>query len=500
MSENVIARACDLTLKNDQFQQDFIQLVKEELTSNSCNLTSNQVTNLLETASLFSLNNQDNYKKIASKIAIFLLNNYSESFDNIPFITELVLTRLGDLPIIYSMIKNEGYEDYFSYYKLKTEIETSTELQNKESNEFLSYFRFPEIINKKIQNQKELPNGELLTLTDFQSKIFNLLLDGYDIAFSAPTSGGKSYILHNYIAYKTLKEIAFTTVYLAPTKALIAEIQTSIRKTLLIFGLNSNEFIISTSINDLNIKEISSYQKRILILTQERLQEMQSNALMFDIDLIVVDEAQKIGDDGRGIIIEDTIHEVIKNNIKLQKVFISPYIKNLEIYKSIFDIKNNVLTETTSRSPVCQNIILVDFIKGRNKKAMITLLMNEFKDSIYKYIVIDEFALSSIEMPTSRIACKVWVTKKLIKANEPTIIYCDRPTDCINVAKQLLKEDSESTVTPEIKNVVEFLKEYVHKDYYLCDFLPQKIGYHYGKMPQFVKFSIKRTSIYFVFR
>ena len=48
------------------------------------------------------------------------------------------------------------------------------------------------------------------------------------LAFSAPPSAGKSYIIHNYIIKQIITHNEYCVIYVVPTKELLAEVQDSL--------------------------------------------------------------------------------------------------------------------------------------------------------------------------------------------------------------------------------------------------------------------------------
>ena len=479
MVSQLIAEACNITIVDPDFKKDFIQLTVNELGHRKESLTEEQVSMLLETAFLFALNNGDIFQKMAFKIAVYLLKQcQTEEYPFVPFAVELILVRLGDLPTISSMIENQDGRDYFSYF--------TDEGYSYDS--LTTYMQFPEILAKKVTNQVELSNKELLNLTNFQSTIYSLLNMGRNVAFSAPTSAGKSYVLHHFIAEQISKHEKFSAVYIAPTKALIAEIQSEITNKINGFGVKPREFAVFNSISHINLGEIDRLSKKVFVLTQERLQEAMANYPLRNVDLVVVDEAQKINDGSRGVIIEDAVQELLQQNPSILKVFISPYIQNPEKCKLVFDVQDEVIPEKTTKSPVGQNILSVDF--GIDKVS-ISLFLDELQASGGPTVIsLEELPLNS--KPSSQAQRKAWVVNNIIQPTEPTLVYCDRPYDCRRVAEHIAKGSrEESPLSQELTTAIEFFERYVHKDYYLCDALRYRIGYHYGKMPQFVRFYVK---------
>jgi ATP-dependent helicase YprA (DUF1998 family) len=303
MENEIIERACANTLSNREFLKDYIQLARDELTyNNEKRMTTARISKMLKAASLFSLSNNERNQKLAFKIAVYLLNQYRKEYDAIPYAVEIIITRLGDIPAIKSMLTNNEGKDYFSYFGKTTFSEDL----------LASYLRFPEILAKKVTNVARVSGtSKPIGLTDFQSRIYYLLRAGKNVAFSAPTSAGKSFMVHHYIAERIKLSSNFCAVYIVPTRALIAEVQESIRQTILELGLNAAEFSVFVSANKLNLTEIATTKRKVLVLTQERLQEAMANNPLENVNLLVVDEAQNVSDGTRGIIIQDAVDDLL---------------------------------------------------------------------------------------------------------------------------------------------------------------------------------------------
>ena len=88
-------------------------------------------------------------------------------------------------------------------------------------------------------------------------------------------------------------------------------------------------------------------------------------------------------------------------------------------------------------------------------------------------------------------AKKAWVADNIIQRKDPTIIYCNTRKDCRTVCKDISKYSKKSELTDELKKSIDFIKTHVHSEYYLLDYLDAGIGYHYGRMPHFVRLVVK---------
>lgn len=456
---------------NPVFRTDYEKLAKFALTKkNELSLELNQIKRLMESASIFSLSNDSKHQKLAFKIAIFMLNKLGKDYSIIPVATELILTRLGDLPTLNHMYSETDGTDYFSYFHVNGTSD-------------MSILKFPEVAAKKILNQFEIPEKAKWTLTDFQASIFHNLLSGKNLSFSAPTSAGKSFVIHNYISYKMLNSSNFKVVYLVPTKALIAEVQESITEKLRKLGINYEDTIVVNSTDYFNMNEFSDIQKCVLVLTPERLQFAHTHGTDLKIDLLVVDEAQKVRDEERGVILEDSVTELITANPEVQAVFISPYISNPMKFSKIFNIKE-IHPIVSAKTPVGQNIFYITVKKNE-------LISSLYSDEFGKEIIELERVPLEKKLPTSQYKLKSLIVKELLKGQGHTLVYCNLPSECVKVANEISEVDTEIDESPEIAKAIDFLKSHVHEQYYLSDHLKFRIGYHYGRMPQFVRFVVK---------
>lgn len=465
-----------------EFKDDFVKLTKNELARTAQeSLSEARVKRLLESSAIFSLSREPRHGKLAYKIVIFLLHQAGVQYATIPFITQLVLARLGDLPSIQYMVKNEGFSDYFQYFSM----------EQPQSVEALQrwYVQFPEILKKKIYNQVTFGNATL-NFTDFQSRILGSLQSGHDVVFSAPTSSGKSFLIMNYIAQRLVASTKFTAVYIVPTKALMAEVQTTTASAARNAGLSAPEFVVLSSPNVLNISEVRTIPKKVLVLTQERLQELLANRMDISVDLLILDEAQKVAEGDRGIVIEDAIRELIESNPSMQKIMISPYVSNLVKFGQIFNVPNErVVTETTSRSPVGQSVLFVKFTRTSERPG-VSVEVSAYLPEIETMVPLETIS-NKRNLPKLIYDRKAWVARFLVSEDEPTLIYCNGSSDSRKVGQRLVSYSSKENQSEEVLEAIDFLKEHVHKEYYLTELLRFGVGYHYGKMPQFIRFFVK---------
>ena len=142
---SVATRISESIFENGEFREDFISLTKRELWSHGDQpLEGLRIRRLIESAAILSLSTDERHKKLAYKIVIYLFRQYTDSYNNLPLVAQLVLARLGDLPSISHMVDSDKTPDYFSF--IHETVETA------ESTTTPSNVMFPEIIGKKVSN------------------------------------------------------------------------------------------------------------------------------------------------------------------------------------------------------------------------------------------------------------------------------------------------------------------------------------------------------------
>lgn len=154
------------------------------------------------------------------------------------------------------------------------------------------------------------------TLHKDQSQLLRMLLEGRDMAISAPTSFGKSFVIDSFIAIKEPR----TVVIIVPTIALMDETRRRLTKK-----FSSQYKVITTS-------EAPLAEKNILIFPQERAFGYLDK--LDEVDILIVDEFYKACEafaqrksDERAIILLKAILEFSK--IAKQRYFLAPNITAL---------------------------------------------------------------------------------------------------------------------------------------------------------------------------
>ncbi len=173
-----------------------------------------------------------------------------------------------------------------------------------------------------------------LTLHREQSSVLKRLLEGQNLAVSAPTSFGKSFIIDAFISIKRPKNV----VIIVPTIALTDETRRRLQKKF------SNEYKIITT-SDVEISE-----KNIFIFPQER--SINYLEKLDEIDILVVDEFYKASQKFDKERASSLTKAIIKLSTKArQKYFLAPNISSLN---------DNILTKDMVFLPIDFNTVFLE--------------------------------------------------------------------------------------------------------------------------------------------
>jgi len=345
-------------------------------------------------------------------------------------------------------------------------------------------------IDREIEKEiKEIiqavPESDNLIFTDSQFELYNQISDSKFFSFSGPTSMGKSFIIKSFIRRVLKNKPPENIVIMVPTRALINQFTIDLNQELkAVMDYNNYKVITNSSISEIDLPKPQNY---IFVLTPERLISYLSQENNPNLGYLFVDEAHKIasGKDIRSITAYTAIERTIKKFTNINLYFSSPNVSNPEVFLNLFKKDNTKFYKTTEAS-VTQNLYFVDLTTKRG----------------YHYIdnISNEFETEIINKSTTSIEFI-----KDIGSGENNLIYCNSRNLTIQKAKELysLLQYDNIKISDEVKNVIQQIKSYIHKDYFLVDFLTKGIAYHFGNLPQIIRNKIeylfKNNHIHYIF-
>lgn len=324
-------------------------------------------------------------------------------------------------------------------------------------------------------------NLQISYLNRFQRSVFDAYLEGDIISISAPTSAGKSYILLKIIADILSQNSKINIVYIVPTRALISQVENDLR---VLIAENNYKNVVISSIPQ-EIESSNESKSHILVFTQERLHWFKNGQKNFKIDLLIVDEAQKIAEGYRGILLQEKIEELINDYPFIKIFFSSPYTSNPEI---LLDLINNIRNKKPVNKDfvsVNQNLIFVSQVAGDSKIWEVSLCMES-----------ENIKIGHIDLnyrPTDEAKKLTFIAHELSNNEGGNLIYANGAAEAERFALQMfdvVKDDKEE-ITEELKELITLVKKTIHPRYRLATTLTRKIGFHYGNMPLLVRQGIE---------
>ena len=206
--------------------------------------------------------------------------------------------------------------------------------------------------------------------------------------------------------------------------------------------------------------------------------------LTFKIDAIVVDEAQEIGKDKRGITLERVIRLAIRRYRGVRLFFSSPLRSNPEYLLNLFQRPpSDSIHFIEHQRPVTQNLVRITKVDGKPYAAKVELL-SETK----------AVSLGDIELPFKfRQKYMAKFVSHFTAIEDVSILYCNRPSTADKAASEL-SDLVEDVGDDELSEFGEFLREEIHHYYRLAKMVRRGVAFHYANIPQIVRARIEELA------
>jgi hypothetical protein len=459
----------------DEFQKEYRQLLRRNLqeyvrTDGQREVISEDaITRLLQSATHLAAVTQQDRKEAAYRIASSAYGLFSSTYGNsLRNLLHVIFGRLGNFPAINLLFRGvQARED---------------SLVGVIPGQGLSHRMWLEITSRAIDNEVNVAASRVLTLTDFQRRLWDALANGKSATVTAPTSAGKSFALQFFLASQLIKQNNFIGLYIVPTRSLIHQVSVAIR-----------DFLDELGGRDVPVLTIpqapadTGMESGIYVLTQERLQILLEVAPAIRFSLVVVDEAQTMSSGSRGIILQTVIDQLRERLPEAQFLFSSPPVANPDLFGTVFGLRGTTTLEE-NETPVAQNIIYLttsDTIRDQVK--------------IEAVIANDRIALGTartgVEMlqRPQTLAALSWYFGR----EDQNLVYVGSQAAAEDVASLIAQfrapemADATHAVRDELSDFSTFLREHVHRDYILAETVLNGVAFHYGQMPAVVRQAIE---------
>lgn len=422
----------------------------------SIKLTEKELNDTLRFADILSNSKNPKARNKAYQL-ITLLNEDYKANPYYQTFSHSVLAKLGNFPGI-EFLKNENNS---------SELPFDRELEKK--------------VKEFIQ---AVPDTEDLIFTDSQFELYKKISGSKHFSFSGPTSMGKSFIIKSFIRKVVGNKPPENIVIMVPTRALINQFSIDLNKELKDVLEHYNYTVITNS----NVSELpSTEQHYIFVLTPERLLSYLSQKKNPNIAYLFIDEAHKLAaeKDSRAVTAYSAISKALRRNPNLNLYFSSPNVSNPEVFLKLFK-KDEKQFFRTIETPVSQNLFFVDLVEKK--------VTHYLDNGNYEF--------------EPKIVTKAETIFDLLSAigdEESNIVYCSSRFDAVDKAAKLFEQNQNKqvAVSKNVKKVIRQIRAYIHKDYYLGEFLDGGIGYHFGNLPQIIRNKVeglfKEREINYVF-
>lgn len=334
------------------------------------------------------------------------------------------------------------------------------------------------VVRTRLELSVPSAAGSSFGVNRFQRDFWSAAQQSGWLSVSAPTAAGKSFIVRRWIQERLATSEEFRCVYVVPTRALIEEVRRELEAEL------GNLAGVRTLPWD---DEIGSLSREVFVFTQERLHLLLQKDADFTVDLIFVDEAQKFGDDSRGVLLEQVLNEVVRRSNGSQIVFASPLSDNPEVLLegSPDDSVATALMDHTVT--VTQNLLWVNQVPRKPMLWNVELVKGD------QVLRVGEVELPARPQPPSKRLPLVAVA--LGRTASSNVVYVNGPARAETTASQIydaLGEEADVSADPRVAALRELCQKTIHGNYALAEVVQRGVGFHYGSIPLLVRMEIER--------
>jgi hypothetical protein len=450
---------------NNGFKSKYRPLFLNSITSQFDTLSTSQSHELIDwnylltCASLFAQSKEAKYQEVSLRISNYCIQN-KETNTTQKASAVVILDMLGNTPTI--------------------KLAENRNLVNRNILDDLPIVMYSDHVKRDLKNCIYLSGDKSIKVNNFQKDFWDLAQNNNWLSISAPTSAGKSYIFEYWLVHYIQQNNNPTIVYLVPTRALINQVMIDISSVL------DENSILNYQISTLPIKSSLTEEKtNLLILTQERLHIFLTNKEL-KVDFVIIDEAHKIGDNYRGVLLQHALEELTERDRNCKVFFASPMTSNPEILLDDCPREITCAPLLSEEVTVNQNLFWISQIKGSPKKWTVEIINNEFKE------LIGDIDLDNNPTPESKRL--PMLAHKLHNSTGGNVIYANGAAEAEKISKQIY--DMEDYIDREsdlkkINDLIDLIKKTIHPKYNLIHVLKKGIAFHYGNIPLLVRNNIE---------
>lgn len=325
------------------------------------------------------------------------------------------------------------------------------------------------------------PDGERIhRVNRFQKQVYDAYRDASWLSISAPTSAGKTHAVLHLVREFVAGHATCAVVFIVPTRALIQQVEGDLRT---VVGRIPGVLIGSVPQLPKEWRE----RRMIFVFTQERLHLLLNDAPPdFVPHLVVVDEAQKIGDGARGVLLQDVLDAVIRRAPGVRVLFSSPMTSNPDVLLESAPVGVETQPVVSEQIAVNQNLLWVSQPGTDTRNWQVSQCINDAT------IPLGWVRLGS--RPTSDGKRLPMLAHALANPEGGSLVYVDGAAAAEKASLLLwdMQGDVDTTADVELQALIDLTRSVVHEKYALGQTLTRRVAFHYGNMPLIIRAEIER--------
>lgn len=320
--------------------------------------------------------------------------------------------------------------------------------------------------------------SKTVVVNRFQEKVYREYTSADALSISAPTSSGKSFILLQIILDFIETSRCSKIVYIVPTRALIQQVSSDVNE--LLSEHKVGNVVVSSVPTVIPNNDVTHFY----VLTQERLHWILNDAPTFSTDCLVIDEAQKVGDGARGVILQQVIEEVEKRSKEVKVLFASPMTENPELLLGLLSESKTKKEIVSDQVTVNQNLIWVNSRNAKDKSWNMQLCIPSG--------VLDLGCFVTEYRPSSPGKRMPFVAHALGREKGGNLLYANGAAEAEKIARLLYDLQKEDVDDEKLTALIDLVKKTIHLQYDLATVLKRRIAFHYGNMPLIIRHEIEK--------
>ncbi len=339
-----------------------------------------------------------------------------------------------------------------------------------------------DVVRSRLELALPTSDGEPLRVSRFQRNMWTALNQVTWVSASAPTSAGKSRVIRMWFA-DVLQQAQHAggearLAVVVPTRALVDEVSADLRVALP-FGVQVTSLPWDG--------RATQSPAEVFVMTQERLHLLQQKFPSLTFDVLFVDEAHKLGDGTRGVLLQQVIDEAVRRGPTTQVIFASPLAEDPEVLLDGAPPQATTRTVDSQAATVTQNLLYANQVRGNRRRWDLDLLLDDAPMRLGQFETPTLPARDSDRLPLVAVA--------LARGGGGNVVYVNTAAEAEKIAISIAEavgSSADVSTDLEVQALVELVEKTISPKYKLADVLRRGVAFHYGNMPQIVRAAVER--------